>query len=324
MNRDEILDELTKFYLHSHDFNGTPVSTLVKAHGEMRVRECISSLLDDELISVVFGDYHPNPHVKALPAEPVEEQRKKLDSPKFLHACAYPANKHLKTVVDPTKFSDRPFTLCLSLGQAQLDHKAFDLSVLELYRNDQRYAYEYDDIHGYISIEDQFYRKSDMKESDKVLLESFGFAYDASVFPIKNFLYGFPSAPSEPFFPIIRGRQLKLLEVPVPILRLGPGRIAYSGGVFFNFWPYPVIRRMVNRQTRQGKTSLFYFHPWDLWKRSPQQNRQLKAHWVSLHLGDTLQKFEKLLDTYPLGSISANLEAIRDRARPVRIGGPLK
>jgi polysaccharide deacetylase family protein (PEP-CTERM system associated) len=155
------------------------------------------------------------------------------------------------------------------------------------------------------------------------ILESYGFAYDTSVFPIKYFFYGFPSAPSEPFFPIIQERPLKLLEIPVPIFRLGPGWIAYSGGFFFNFWPYPMIRRMVNRKTRQGKTSLFYFHPWDLWKRSPQQNRQLKAHWVSLHLGDTLQKFEKLLDAYPLGSISANLDAIKDRARPVRIGGPL-
>jgi hypothetical protein len=114
---------------------------------------------------------------------------------------------------------------------------------------------------------------------------------------------------------------LKLLEVPVPVLKLGPGRIAYSGGVFFNFWPYPVIRRIVNRQTRQGKGSLFYFHPWDLWKRSPQQNQQLKARWVSLHLGDTLQKFERLLEAYPMGSLSANLDALKDRARPVRIGG---
>ena len=154
------------------------------------------------------------------------------------------------------------------------------------------------------------------------ILESFGFAYDTSVFPIKNFLYGFPSAPMEPFFPIIRGRQLKLLEIPVPVIKLGPTRIAYSGGVFFNFWPYTVIRRMVNRQTRQGKASLFYFHPWDLWKRSPQQNRQLKARWVTLHLGNTLQKFEKLLEAYPMGSITANLEALKDRARPVRIGGP--
>ncbi len=153
------------------------------------------------------------------------------------------------------------------------------------------------------------------------ILESFGFAYDTSVFPIKNFLYGFPSAPSEPFFPIIRGRQLKILEVPVPILKLGPSRIAYSGGVFFNFWPYTVIRRIVNRQNRQGQAILFYFHPWDLWKRSPQQNRQLKARWVTLHLGDTLQKFEKLLEAYPMGSLSANLDALKDQAKPVRIGG---
>ena len=33
-------------------------------------------------------------------------------------------------------------------------------------------------------------------------LDSFGFAYDASIFPVKNFLYGLPTAPSEPFYPI--------------------------------------------------------------------------------------------------------------------------
>jgi len=153
------------------------------------------------------------------------------------------------------------------------------------------------------------------------ILDSFGFTYDSSIFPIKNFLYGFSNAPSESFYPIIGGKQLSLLEIPVPILRLGPSRIAYSGGVYFNFWPYEVIRRMVNLQIRKGKINLFYFHPWDLWKRSPRQNRQLKAYWVSLHLGNTLQKFERLLDSFPMGSLSGVLDFLKDRARPVRIGG---
>lgn len=152
------------------------------------------------------------------------------------------------------------------------------------------------------------------------ILESFGFTYDASIFPIKNFLYGLPNAPSEPFYPIIRGRQLSLLEIPVPIIRVGPGRIAYSGGVYFNFWPYKVIRRIVNRRTRQGKINLFYFHPWDLWKRSSQHNRQLKAHWVNLHLGNTLQKFERLLDAFPMGCISTNLNSLKNWAKPAQIG----
>jgi peptidoglycan-N-acetylglucosamine deacetylase len=154
------------------------------------------------------------------------------------------------------------------------------------------------------------------------ILDSFGFSYDASIFPFKNFLYGYPSAPSEPFFPVIREKQLRLLEVPVSIFRVGPGRIPYSGGVYFNLLPFAMVRSIVNRQTRQGKASLFYFHPWDLWKRSPEQLRQLKARWVSFHFGDTLQKFERLLNAFPMGSLSGNLEDLKNRARPARIGGP--
>jgi peptidoglycan-N-acetylglucosamine deacetylase len=148
-------------------------------------------------------------------------------------------------------------------------------------------------------------------------LDSFGFTYDASIFPVKNFLYGLPTAPSEPFYPLIRGRQLSLLEVPVPIIKLGPRRIAYSGGIYFNLWPFAIIRKLAARQTRQGKINLFYFHPWDLWNRSSNHCRQLKAaRWVTIHLGDTLLKFERLLDTLPLGSIAANLESLKERARP--------
>lgn len=151
-------------------------------------------------------------------------------------------------------------------------------------------------------------------------LESFGFSYDSSIFPVKNFLYGLPAAPSEPFFPVIRGRKLDLLEVPVSITRLGSKRIAYSGGIFFNLWPMVLIKMFANRQARQGKNNLFYFHPWDLWKRSNHHHRQLKARWISLHWGDTLQKFEKILGSFPLDGISANLPALSERAKTVSLG----
>lgn len=153
------------------------------------------------------------------------------------------------------------------------------------------------------------------------ILDSFGFTYDSSIFPIKNFLYGFPSAPAEPFYPIIREQPLRILEIPVPVFKLGPTRIAYSGGIFFNLWPYPVIRRIVKRQTRKGKVNLFYFHPWDLWKRSPEHTRQLKARWVTLHLGDTLDKFETLLNAFPMGGLFDNLDTLKDLAKSVWIGG---
>jgi polysaccharide deacetylase family protein (PEP-CTERM system associated) len=153
------------------------------------------------------------------------------------------------------------------------------------------------------------------------ILESFGFIYDASIFPIKNFLYGLPSAPSGPFYPVIGGRQLGLLEVPVPIARLGSQRIAYSGGVYFNLWPFPVTRKLAARQILQGGINLFYFHPWDLWRRSPDQCRRLKsARWVTIHLGDSMKKFKKLLATFPLGNIFTHLAQLKERAPKAFLG----
>ena len=152
------------------------------------------------------------------------------------------------------------------------------------------------------------------------VLEAFGFAYDASLFPIRTFLYGLPSAPLEPFYPVIGGKKLRLLEVPVSVFPLGTRRLPYSGGLYFNLWPFPIIRSLARRLTDRGKINLFYFHPWDLWKRSPKQVKALKAPWLRVHLGNTLKKFEKLLASIPMGSIEANLGSLQAQASPARIG----
>jgi hypothetical protein len=59
-----------------------------------------------------------------------------------------------------------------------LNYAVFDLSVLESYRNDPRYFYSTDDIGGWISISDEYYQSLQMKPSDKIVLQSFGFCYE--------------------------------------------------------------------------------------------------------------------------------------------------
>ena len=154
------------------------------------------------------------------------------------------------------------------------------------------------------------------------ILESFGFVYDSSIFPLKNFLYGFSGAPIEPFYPSLQGRPLKLLEIPVTLYPIGTGRLAFSGGLYFNLWPFQAIRKMSKKWSLQGQSTLFYFHPWDLWKRSPEQRRRLKARWTSLHLGNTLDKFQRLLKAFPLASISDQLTALKARARVFPLVNP--
>jgi hypothetical protein len=83
----------------------------------------------------------------------------------------------LKRAVNRAKYKGRPFTLRLALGEPQLAYAVFDLAVLELYRNDPRYYYHSDDVSGRISIQSKHVK--DLARPDQVLLESFGFAFNA-------------------------------------------------------------------------------------------------------------------------------------------------
>ncbi len=172
MTKGELLDRITRFFLESGDFNGFALS---RSEGERRELE---ELLREGRVSINFGDRHPNPHVKALDPEPVEDQLRKLGALGLEGACAYPSAAHLAAVVDRTRYQDRPFTLRLYLGEPELRPYFFHLSILEIYRNDPRYWYRTDDISGMISIRGEHYHNGTMREADKVLLQTFGFGYN--------------------------------------------------------------------------------------------------------------------------------------------------
>ncbi len=46
------------------------------------------------------------------------------------------------------------------------------------------------------------------------VLQDLGLKYDASVFPIKTFLFGIPDAPRKPYYPEYNGKKLEILEIP--------------------------------------------------------------------------------------------------------------
>ena len=180
---EQILAAVAKYYLASGDFNGLPVRTLYKDDTtKALVRTTLRQLIDGGQITMEFGIRHINPHIKALPPDPSQnEQLQELTKNDLESVCAYPSPAVLATVVGSSECHDRPFTRRLMLGEAQLAFHAFDLSVLELYRNDPRYYYTSDDIRGSISIHDAFYQHAQMHERDRVLLQTFGFGYDESL-----------------------------------------------------------------------------------------------------------------------------------------------
>jgi len=167
MTKEELLSKIAGRYFSSRDFNGLPL------RGIGRDRDLLIELVRDGSVSVVFGDIHPNPHIRALADEPIESQLEKLQTDSLVYACAYPTPEHLRSVVDPSQYVGRPYGLELALGSPQLEHRAFDLHVLEHYRNDPRYSYDCDDIWGSISGASG---EDGLRVSDSAFMR-FGFAY---------------------------------------------------------------------------------------------------------------------------------------------------
>jgi hypothetical protein len=175
MNDQELLEQVTHYYLDSTDFNGLPARQLPPLSAD-ELEELLSSLVSKELVSLNFGDRHPNPHILAFEPELVPAQLEKLSRLGLAETCLYPTRVHLVSIVDQTMYAGQPFRLEMALGGPQLSHCSFDLAVLESYRNDPRYYYSCDDISGRISVTSA--GSGQMRASDKILLETFGFSYD--------------------------------------------------------------------------------------------------------------------------------------------------
>lgn len=181
--KDNILRKITEFYLSSRDFNGLRIENLVHDFKlkESEIKSIIISLIQEDKISLNFGDIHPNPYIKAFPEEPAEKQIAKLQSANLENFCVYPSGSHLALEVDPFLYEDRSFTRRLALGEPQLLYESFDLSVLEFYRNDPRYYYTNNDISGSIGVRNEYFESEKMPPSDQVVLQSFGFSYDSEL-----------------------------------------------------------------------------------------------------------------------------------------------
>ena len=170
--KEAILKEVFEWYLKSGDFNGLGVFSMTSAADITVIRELIA----DGGLDLVRGDAHPNPHIKAFPADSVEVQLEKIDA-LGLEGCLYPTPQLLKERNSGAN-ETAPYTRALKEGAPQLSYRAFDLRALEWYRNDPRFDFDVDDIHGRI-----LQKKGTQIAERAVVLDGleffeFGFAYD--------------------------------------------------------------------------------------------------------------------------------------------------
>ncbi|HHD2117972.1 TPA: hypothetical protein ACN1KR_005328 [Klebsiella pneumoniae] len=177
----EIYDIVEERYFSSGDFNGLPIYKLegIFDINSEDFKALVRKGIEDDILTACSEG---NPHIKAFSKIPKEKILESFDSSEYPgHICLYPHENMLANSGKLSAYSHSPYEMELASGAGQLDYRTFDLSVLEYYRNDPRYLYFTDFIHGQISITDEYYESGNVPEHDQILLKTFGFAYDDSL-----------------------------------------------------------------------------------------------------------------------------------------------
>lgn len=144
------------------------------------------------------------------------------------------------------------------------------------------------------------------------ILESNGFEYDASVFPIKTMLYGLPSAPLHIYRPskmdITReDPNGKIIEFPMTVLKIGKN-IPIAGGFYLRVLPLWFLRRGI-REVNKDRPAIIYIHPWETYSGTPTLNLPLFSRFVTYHgINSALYKLDSLLKEFKFEAIADVLD----------------
>ncbi len=135
-----------------------------------------------------------------------------------------------------------------------------------------------------------------------LLLEE-GYRYDSSVFPIRRRGYGSPGA--SPVEHTIRRSAGTLLELPLATVKIAGIRAPAAGGAYLRLLPLGLVRKALTDASREGRSAVFYVHPWEV---DPEQPR-MPVSWIARlrhysGLDRTLARLDHLLREFRFTSIS--------------------
>jgi polysaccharide deacetylase family protein (PEP-CTERM system associated) len=128
------------------------------------------------------------------------------------------------------------------------------------------------------------------------ILQESGIQYDSSVFPVRfHPEYGMADAQLGPYL-----LREGLTELPMTVAKVLGRRIPCCGGGYFRLYPYGVTRWLMRKCNAQGRSVIFYLHPWEL---DPEQPRVQGLSWSKRfrhynHLAKTQDRMERLLQDF--------------------------
>jgi polysaccharide deacetylase family protein (PEP-CTERM system associated) len=136
------------------------------------------------------------------------------------------------------------------------------------------------------------------------ILLDLGFAYDSSIFPVRDRLYGLTG--SERFPHVIRdngGRRL--VEFPMSTVQFRRRNLPLGGGAYLRLLPYRYFRWGINQLNRQGRPAILYLHPWEIDPGQPRLRVRGKRGYSSHYLRlQTMEgKLQRLLEDFRFSSI---------------------
>ena len=135
------------------------------------------------------------------------------------------------------------------------------------------------------------------------ILAELGFKVDSSIFPIHHDLYGFPTAPRQPFR--IRVNGSTLLEFPPPTLRVGRWNIPVTGGGYLRQLPFNFQLRALKTMEEHREAVQLYFHPWELDPDQPRIAASLRSRLRHYrNLDQTAHRLRRLLALFHFDAVS--------------------
>lgn len=141
------------------------------------------------------------------------------------------------------------------------------------------------------------------------VLEELELVYDASIFPVKTFLYGIPTAPRHIHRPTVNGRELSLYEVPTSVQRLFGQNFGYSGGFYFRVFPQWLLRRFIKEKHAAGENTILYLHPREIDSLERRLQLPWKEHFIHYYgIQGTRKKLELILREFCFTSIADFLQ----------------
>ena len=100
-------------------------------------------------------------------------------------------------------------------------------------------------------------------------LESAGYHYSSSVYPIVHDHYGVPEGELGPYAP----NDSRFVEIPITAMSIFGRRVPCGGGGYFRLFPYPLSSWLIQRvNAREKRSCVFYFHPWEIDAEQPRMN----------------------------------------------------